>query len=115
MAADAQAWILWHVDDADILSECPELTAWVLQQYHDVFGITISKPDFMLGTPRDITVETNNACEKVKYNTLTQTAYLEDVWENWTKKREVNKWNPGWEDAFGLPDAYGKEVFGGRD
>lgn len=85
-----RVWILWHVDDADILSECPELTAWILKQYHDEFGITVSEPDFMLGIRRDITVETDDAGEKVKYNTLTQTAYIEDIWGKWTKKREAN-------------------------
>ena len=38
-------WVLWHVDDADIASECVEMAAYVLKQYHDEFNITVSEPE----------------------------------------------------------------------
>ena len=80
-------WVLWHVDDADIASECVEMTAYVLKQYHDEFGITVSEPEMMLGVRRDITTETDEDGNTVTYNTLTQTPFLEDMFNKWKKKR----------------------------
>jgi hypothetical protein len=80
-------WVLWHVDDADIASECVEMTAYVLKQYHDEFNITVSEPEIMLGVRRDITTETDENGNTVTYNTLTQTPFLEDMFNEWEKKR----------------------------
>ena len=78
-------WILWHVDDGDIVSECAEMTAYVLKIYNGEFGITVSDPDYMLGLRRDVTTERGEDGKVVMYNTLTQGAYLEGVYVRWEK------------------------------
>eukprot|EP01050_Picozoa_sp_SAG11_P008401 SAG11_NODE_738_length_7426_cov_14.966289_9_plen_729_part_01 len=75
--------LLVHVDDLDLISDCPQSIAKILSLIDTKYGLKIADPEQMLGVCRH--AFTNDI--GIRYIEFTQPKFIEDMYDTWRHNR----------------------------